>query len=319
MAELKTFHVKIRTAESIIVAGGGPSGVESAGQIATYFNTTAKWPPERHEPKKDASVDDTDKLAFLSRSSTSLRKRWSASSAQLSRGNPKTITLISGNDRLLPKLHPKISAQAERQLKDLGVHVMHNTRLLSAQDTPGGKTRCVLSNDITIAADLYVAATGVHPNTSFLPSELLDPAGYVVTDPELMRVDRAGERVYAVGDCASFSKNYVLDVYEAVPILIHNMRNDLLAYEITEEGGTGAEEELAKLEDARYLQNPTDTQLIPITRRGGVGVIYGHKLPSFMVHLMKGRDYGIKKAKGVVEKGYDPYGAQAYVDQGINL
>lgn len=315
MADLKTFHARIPEAESIIVAGGGPSGVESAGQIATYFNTTAKWPPERHGHKKSASMDATGKRNFLGRTSASLKRRWTSSTAQLSR-KPKTITLISGNDRLLPNLHPKLSANAEKKLKDLGVHIMHNTRLLSAQETPGGKTRCVLSNDITIAADLYVAATGVRPNTAFLSTDLVDVSGAVITDPETLRVDRAGERVYAVGDCASYSKRYVLDVYEAVPILMHNLRNDLVAFEIGIEGGAGAEEEIAKLEDARYLQNPTDTQLIPITRRGGVGVIYGHRLPSLMVHLMKGRDYGIKKAKGVVEKGYDPYGAEAYVDQG---
>jgi hypothetical protein len=62
------------------------------------------------------------------------------------------------------------------------------------------------------------------------------------------------------------------------------------------------------LEVAHYVQNPTDTQLMPIKRFGGVGVIYGWRVPSIMVYLLKGWTYKVGKAKkGAVGRGKNPY------------
>lgn len=299
--ELDYFHQKLNNAESVIVAGGGPSGVEAAGQLATFFNRPSK---QGDGPfRKAMRLRPRLLKGRLSRQPLALRR-------------PKTITLISGNERLLPKLPEKLGTTAEKKLESLGVHIIHNTRVMSAIPTPGGKTRVVLNNDITIAADLYVAAVGVEPNTKFLPPECLDASGYVSTDPQFLRVLRGGERVYCVGDCANYSKNYILDVYEAVPVLMHNLRNDLLAWELRAHNPYGGkEQEIADLEadDRAYQQNPTDSQLIPITRWGGVGVLYSMALPSWMVYLMKGRDYRVSKAKLVAGQGHNPYAPDTYI------
>ncbi|KAF2269310.1 hypothetical protein CC78DRAFT_529125 [Lojkania enalia] len=52
-------------------------------------------------------------------------------------------------------------------------------------------------------------------------------------DRETLRVPihGVGDRVYVVGDCASYSKNYILDVHGAISALMKNLHNDLLAYE----------------------------------------------------------------------------------------
>lgn len=42
---------------------------------------------------------------------------------------------------------------------------------------------------------------------------------------------------------------------------------------------------------------------MPITRYGGAGVVRGWKVPGFVVHPLKRRGYGVKKAKDVVERG----------------
>ncbi|KAF2096066.1 FAD/NAD(P)-binding domain-containing protein [Rhizodiscina lignyota] len=303
LAALNEFHNAIPNAEGIIVAGGGPSGVETAGQLATYFNR----PSRTNRGPITALMNARPKFlkGRLSRHELSTRK-------------PKTITLISGNDRLLPRLPLALGQQAEKSLESLGVHIIHNTRVVSAAQTPGGKMRVVLNNDITITADLYVAATGVRPNTNFLPPEMLDASKYVSTDPNYLRVTRPppGGMVYCIGDCATYSKNYILDVYEAVPVLMHNLRNDLLVWELRDQNPYGGkEEEIAALQEAdmRYVQNPTDSQLMPITRWGGVGVLYGMKLPGWMVYAMKGRDYRIAKAKLVAGQGHNPYAPDTYI------
>ena len=301
-AALNAFHARLPAAESIIIAGGGPSGIETAGQLASYFNTTTKWPSA---PAIDYSQPQPNMLRRAVNPDT---YRHSSQKPDTDR-RPKSITIISGSSRLLPKLEPTIGAKAEQQLRGLGVHIIHNTRLISAQESPSGNTRCVLSDNTTIAADLYVAATGVQPNTSYLPKQFLDSQGYVVADPGYLRVYPAGDRVYAIGDCASYSKKYVLDIYDALPALMTNLRNDLVAFELQLHDPYGEREaEIASLKhsDIKYKQKTKDTQIIPITRCGGVGVIQGKRIPGIMVHILKGRDYKVRSALAACE-GYNPY------------
>ncbi len=303
VAALDKFHKVLPNAEGIIVAGGGPSGVEISGQLATYFNRLSRTNREKGPLTSILNARPNFLKGRLSRQPREHRK-------------PKTITLISGNERLLPRLPLAVGTAAEKKLEVLGVHIIHNTRVVSALTTPACTTRVVLDNDITITADLYVAATGVAPNTSFLPPELLDAGGCVSTDPQRLRVLRGGPRVYCLGDCASYSKNYILDVYEAVPVLMHNMRNDLLAWEVRAHnpyGGREADIAAYESQDVEYVQNPTDSQLMPITRWGGVGVLYGIRLPSWMVWYMKGRDYRTGKAKLVAGQGHNPYAPDTYI------
>jgi len=267
--------------------GGGPSGVECAGQLATFNHGVVKRHPTPNSP------------ASTTFSTTSTKEKRISSTKSTSR---KVITLISGNDRLLPRLPKAIGVRAERKLKKLGVNIIHNLRLLSAQELPSGVTRCVLSDEISVSADLFIPATGVSPNTQFLPAELLDASGYILADPQYLRVDRAGDRVYAIGDCASYSKNNIMDVYDSIPALLQNLKNDLLSFELrTQHPFGGMEDELEKLEDLVYVRNPTTTQLVPITRFGGVGVLFDFRLPSLLVWLFKGRDYRVSKAKPAVK------------------
>lgn len=46
-----------------------------------------------------------------------------------------------------------------------------------------------------------------------------------------------------------------------------------------------------------------ETQIIPINRFGGVGVVFNRRICSFLVYLMEGRKYRVEKAKGVVGLG----------------
>ncbi|KAJ9639913.1 hypothetical protein H2199_006146 [Coniosporium tulheliwenetii] len=281
----------------------GPSGVESAGQLATFFKAGPKKLKFRStQPKANESSPESKRLSGGSWGSGK-----QLASSQDADPKMKTMTLLSGRDRLLPRLSPAVSKKAKKKLKRLGVHVVHNIRQLALSENPDGTVNCHMNNAMTITADVHIAATGVEPNTAYLPPELVNGDGYVVTDPKYLRVYGAGGRVYALDDCASYSKNCVLDVYDALPVLMHNLKNDLLAYELRSEAKKGFEVNIAALQDLRYEQNPTESQLIPITRRGGVGVIFDVRVPSPLVHWLKGRDYGVRRARAVVEKGNNPY------------
>lgn len=348
IAELRSFHTRLETARSILIVGGGPSSVETAGQLATYFNRRSWW-PFNHKPAQGKPSSESKKsgvrhsLLCLKRKSqasdtTALLTVETTPSTPAPRTH-KTITILSGSERLLPKHPPSIGHKASKKLKNLGVHVVHSIRQVGSSENPDGSINCHLNNDMTITADVLIAATGVYPNTNYLPAVMLDEAGYVVADPEDLRVygPGVGDRVYAVGDCASYSKNCILDVYDAVPVLMHNLRNDLLAHEYglqlqlqapaplppptpaqplspAPSRGEGVSlsrvalgHRIAELHDMRFVQNQTDTQLMPITRWGGVGVVFDIAIPSLFVHWWKGRDYRVGRAQRVVKLGKNPY------------
>ena len=92
-AALADANAQVKAAKSIVIAGGGPAGVETAGEVAKYLNGSPGWFQSR--PK-----------------------------------NPKAqITLITSADKLLPRLRPALAKEAERGLNRLGVEVKYNTKV----------------------------------------------------------------------------------------------------------------------------------------------------------------------------------------------
>ena len=285
LGALNSFHARVVAAKSIIVCGGGTSGVETAGQLATYLNFTSRFP--------------------------GMRKRVKA---------PKHIILITGSDRCLPALKPQAGFKAEKMLRKLGVEIKHGVRVIAAKEgfDLTGRTKVELNDETSLIADLYVACTGVGPNSAYVPADMQDEKGYVRTNARTMRVEAgtAGSRTYAIGDVASYSQNYVLDVYAAVPVVMHNLLNDLLAHEYHLASPYGGnQDQIDDLIDDEYVQSSVDSQLCPISRFGGVGILLGASVPSFMVHRLKGHDYRVCKAKRVVVDGGNPYSLYSKYDK----
>lgn len=271
---LTSFHARVAAAKSVIISGGGASGVETAGQLATYLNN--------------------------------------ANTGRLSRRpkDPKTLILITSDLRLLPALAPKFGRKAHRMLEKLGVDIRYNLGVSAAREDFDltGQTKIELEDDTSLIVDAYVDCTGVTPNSSYAPAELRDQGGYIRTNGSTLRVEAAGPRVFALGDVASYSCNYVRDVYAAVPVVMQNLGNDLLAHEyrLASPYG-GSREKVEALADEVYVQKKMDSLLMPISRFGGVGALGGFTVPSLMVHILKGRDYRTGKAKAVVVDGGNPY------------
>lgn len=252
----KAFHAALPSAKTIVIAGGGPAGVETAGELAHELNG---MPGMFSSAPKEPNV---------------------------------RITIVTADNKLLPVLRPAIAKKAEQLLAKMGVNVIYNTKVESALPVGAGnedpatlaldgvttKTTVTLSNGETMEADLYIPATGATPNTQFIPKNLLNEKGYLENNAKTLRVDAAGANVYAIGDVASYSVGGVMDIYSAIPVLGENMKRDLLG-----DKATGADKE--------YVPNTKETQLVPIGRSKGVGAIMGWKLPSFFVWMIKGRDY----------------------------
>ncbi|KAI9843340.1 MAG: hypothetical protein M1837_006466 [Sclerophora amabilis] len=228
-AALKDMHNRLPSANSVVVAGGGPAGTETAGELGSEF------------------------------------------------GGTKQITLLSGSTHLLPTVRSDIGQQAETYLQQLQVAVKHQVRVTSASTTPDGKTELALSNGTTMTTDVFIDATGLKPNTGFLPSSLLNSRGAVETDPQSLRVPGAGGGVYAIGSVASYSNGRIFDVINAVAPLSGTIEFDL------SNGRSGREKV--------YKRNEKDTMIVPIGRSKGVGLAFGWRVPSLVVWALKGRDY----------------------------
>lgn len=91
-----------------------------------------------------------------------------------------------------------VSKTALKQLDVLGVDVRLNTKAKDPVTLPGGKQEVTLSGGEKIVVDLYVPTFGVLPNSSFVPSQYLDPQGFVQVDQYLQV--KGAEGVFAIGD-----------------------------------------------------------------------------------------------------------------------
>ena len=131
-------------------------------------------------------------------------------------------------------------------------------------------------------ADIYIPAFGTRPNTSFVTdSALLTSDRRINTNTSTLRVDAAGPRVYAVGDVGSYANPAIHQILAAIPVVTANIKRDLMADVGNEVTG----------EDRVFKEDKRETQMVPIGKSKGVGAAMGYKLPSFMVWLIKGRDY----------------------------
>lgn len=235
-------------AKRIVVAGGGPTGVEIAGELGCHLNKNGE-------------------------------------------GSRVEITLVTSGERILPSLRAEIAETAEKYLRDLGVKVTSGTKVVGMDPEHAGQqsgtltssTIINLSSGEELEADIYIPATGTRPNTQFLAKELLSSDGRVKTNAKTLRVDQAGDRIYAIGDCSNASRPAVHNILSAVPILGHNIANDLWVA-----AGAGPAKQ-----DKLFVEDTRETQFVPIGMKKGVGAAMGWKLPSWLIWLIKGRDYWI--------------------------
>lgn len=245
-----TFRQTLSTAKSIVIAGGGPAGVETAGELGEYLNGRSK-------------SNQTDPKVF--------------------------ITIVTAGAEVLPALRPTIARKAENFLAQVGVKVIKNTRVQTITPENAGRERVAskatltLDNGSTLDADLFIPATGTTPNTGFVSKELLLADGRINTNPSTLRVDKAGPRIYAVGDVGSHARPAVHQVLNAIPIVCANIKRDLLLAAGKDKGSVG--------EDRIFKEDTRETQMVPIGKNKGVGAAMGHQLPSLMVWMIKGRDY----------------------------
>jgi NADH dehydrogenase len=151
---------------TFVVVGGGPTGVEMAGQIGELARDTLK---------RDFRTIDT---------------------------RSGQILLVETADRLLTSFPPKLSAKAKRSLEHLGVTPMLNTTVTGIEadavtiEEQGAQPRRIPTRTIIWAAG--VTASAMARTLGELTGAELDRAGRVAVEPDLTLPGHP--EVFAIGD-----------------------------------------------------------------------------------------------------------------------
>lgn len=165
-AELETDPQRREADLSFVVVGGGPTGVEMAGQIAELARDTLRHDFRAIDPREGR------------------------------------IVLIEATDRLLQSFPPSLSAKATRSLKRLGVTPLLNSPVVNVDDhgvTIGGegaKTENIPTRTIIWAAG--VTASPLAARLGELTGAECDRAGRLAVEPDLTLPGHP--EVFAIGD-----------------------------------------------------------------------------------------------------------------------
>lgn len=216
----------VKTAKTIAVVGGGPTGVEITGEIA--------------ESRKDAKV-----------------------------------TIFTGKKGPLERSSPKLVGPATSQLKALGVEIVNGKRFVSSTEKDG-QTVVELDDGSTQLFDLVIPSYSSTPNTDFLPESIKTEQGYVDVDEYLQVKGQPG--VFALGDVVDKVSGSAVDIfYYHTPVFGKSYAKSVLGHNVT----------------LKPLKNHAPMIIVPISSKGGVGLIFGFRVPLFFVWLLKARTYGI--------------------------
>jgi NADH dehydrogenase len=160
---------------SFIVVGGGPTGVELAGELKELVDGMVK----RYYHDASCLLDEAGSCA----------------------PDEPVISLVHAGPELLQQFDPSLRARAAGHLKKMGIQLYLGSSVISV--SPRG---IELSNNTSVAASTVIWAAGVAPALpSFEGDQPALVGGRLAVDTHFRL--QGDERVFAVGDVAGYADN----------------------------------------------------------------------------------------------------------------
>ncbi|OHE95441.1 hypothetical protein CORC01_09313 [Colletotrichum orchidophilum] len=203
---------------------------------------------------------------------------------EYSQKHNKDVYFIYNDDLPLgPPLTDSVRKAALNELQKLNVKTIHNTKVTNVKTEANGQKTLELTDKsgkkTTLQTDAYLPTIGAIPNTSFLPSNMLDAPGYVNQDNSLRAVGH--DNIFVVGDVGNLEDGYGRLADTQVQHVVKSIQAHF----------TGAPR------PAPYVVDPKIIAGITIGRSRATGQMGTWKLPSIMIWLFKGRYIGTDYAK----------------------
>lgn len=277
LAALHSLQGEIEAAKSIVVAGAGPTGVETVGEIAAAYRgekeMTLIISGERALQSSEVRVDvslgvekDLQKLGVKLVRNVQV-KEVQASEEEKAGSGSRTTLKLSSQYSFLSTIDLSTPVNACYNL------INPNTDTDSASNADGA----------TILADLYLPLFGVKVNTSFVPQSLLDDAGNLNLE-KTMRVSGT-QNVWGIGDVGNIEAKQ-LTVTDAQIIYLSNVLDSVLT------------EKEDHVKD--YKPSPKTMVFVSLGKKFAIGQIGDWRLWGWMVSYVKGRKLFVDTAQGYV-------------------
>ncbi|KAK5662782.1 hypothetical protein OQA88_6190 [Cercophora sp. LCS_1] len=139
----------------------------------------------------------------------------------------KEVTLIADGKLPLPTfLNDDVRQFAKKELEKNKVNVLISSRVTHVTKK-GNKTILEINDgEKTITTDLYLPTFGIVPSSSFLPSEMLDSAGFVKQTPHLRA--QGHKNIYVIGDVGNLQAPRAITGEAEVVHVVKVIESDLL-------------------------------------------------------------------------------------------
>ncbi|CAH2350982.1 apoptosis-inducing factor 1 [[Candida] railenensis] len=218
------------------------------------------------------SIQDSGSIAILGGGATGVE-----TASEIAYSFPKKkVTLFTGAEGPLSAIGKSIPAS--KKLEKLGIKIVNKKRFSSIDSTDTGASVITFADGSSETFDFYLPTYGVYPNSDFLDSKYLDDNGYLIVDKNL--AVRGHSDVIALGDVASITENSIVDIkFQQTKVFTQTVKKTIFKKDV-------------KLVD--YSRGKTTT-LIPISKNGGVGLMFGWSVPNFLVKQIKSKDFMISQ------------------------
>jgi apoptosis-inducing factor 2 len=276
-ADLAELHEKIPAATSILVAGGGAVGTETAGELGDAFGgkkeLTLLSGSTQMLPRLQNKSIGKDAEARLTKLGVKVIHGVRVESYSKTIDNKTTLKLSDGTERVVDVY---IEATGDRPNSKFVPEAWLNPSGFVKTD---GRT---LRLDVPDVQNVYcVGSVGSYSSGSVFDTKFAMKALL-----ESIRLDLSGQRESSSSSIASLDPT--------PPGWISWLTSWVPFYGSTESG----------TRKIFYKKFQSDVQLLPIGAKQGVGVAFGWKLPSFAVVMGKSKDYMVGNAPKLVEGTY---------------
>ncbi|KAF3770881.1 FAD/NAD(P)-binding domain-containing protein [Cryphonectria parasitica EP155] len=202
-------------------------------------------------------------------------------------GGKKKITLVGAD--VLP-LHDEMTTSvrqaAKKSLEKMGVHVVLNAKVTEVEDNASSGKTLTLSlpggKKDTLETNVLIPTYGLQPNTSFVPGSMLDHRGFV-KQTKFLRAE-GHDDIFVVGDVGNLETPQSMHTENQTVHVVKSLAAQLKGeqvpeYTFSKEVGFGAS----------------------LGPGGGVGQMFGWKLPGFVIKYAKGKTLATDRAPAYVE------------------